>query len=61
VNSGPIVAPIMWEVVALNAFAENKSGPAVDALREIIRVMRAGVIYRHTPEFDAICMKGVPK
>ena len=36
VESGSIIAPKAYEMAALNAFLENRQGPAEEALRRVI-------------------------
>ena len=55
VESGSIIAPKAYEMAALNAFLENRQGPAEKALRRAIRACHRADPYRMTPEFDALC------
>lgn len=49
-----IVPPLVFEIVALDCFMENKTGKAVDSLRRCVAAVRKCNPYRRTPEFDAL-------
>lgn len=46
--------PTVLDLVAREAFLENKTGPAVDSLRRCLKAFHAGKIYRMTTEFDEL-------
>lgn len=46
--------PTVLDIVAREAFLENKTGPAVESLRRCLKAFHAGKIYRMTPEFDEL-------
>ena len=38
------------------AFIDDVRGPAADALRRVVTALNSSSVYRHTPEFDELCM-----
>lgn len=55
IEVGSIIAPKAYEIAALNAFLDHKSGPTTEALRRAVRASHKASPYRMTPEFDALC------
>lgn len=55
VSRGSIPEPKVYDLMALEVFAENKKGPTVDALRRVLLALRNCKLYRHTDEFDQLC------
>lgn len=44
--------PKLYEILAIQCFAENRTGKDVDSLRRIINVLHQCKIFRLTKEFD---------
>ena len=44
----------VYKEMAMHAFVNNISGPAVDALRRVVVALRGSKIYRLTSEFDEL-------
>lgn len=49
-----IPAPKAYDMVAMEMFKENRTGPAVEALRRGINALHNCKVYRLTPEFDEL-------
>lgn len=45
----------VYTTLALEAFTENRQGPEVDCLRNVVKAISQCNPYRITPEFDALC------
>lgn len=45
----------LYRILAEEAFTDNLQGPSIEALRRVCKAIRSCKIYRHTPEFDALC------
>ena len=59
VNNKNVYARHVYEYLVTKVFIENQAGPAVEALRRVVRNLDAKglnlTIYRMTPEFDKLC------
>ena len=45
---------VVFEMMAIQCFIENKTGPAVDALRRAIKASRNCYPYRESPEYEEL-------
>lgn len=53
-TNGDFNPPNVLELVAREAFIENKTGPAVDSLRRCLKAFLNKKVCRMTPEFDEL-------
>ena len=42
-------------ILGCDCFVENRTGPGVEALRKVCRVLMNSEMYRMTSEFDKLC------
>lgn len=55
IHKTDINPPNLYNILAQEAFVDNKHGPEFEALRKVCKALRDSKIYRCTPEFDKLC------
>lgn len=53
-NKTDVSPPAIYDILALNMFIENRTGPEVDALRRAVTAIHDCTCYRNTPEWDEL-------
>ena len=55
VERGSLMAPMLWNVIAMRVFVDDVRDSRADAVRRVVRALESTSVYRMTPEFDALC------
>lgn len=55
ISKTSINPPKLYQILAVDAFIENKSGPEIEALRRVVNAIEKCNPYRMTEAFDKLC------
>ena len=55
ITKTPITPYNVYMILGCDCFVENRTGPGVEALRKVCRVLMNSEMYRMTSEFDKLC------